>query len=252
MGSTWGLKSTIVGTVYADFVTCYPKTLPLTCSPYKPHHVATYGRNDAGKLAEGCLCCSAVRAQAPRRDNLVKQDPRSPVPRVHFPRQQIYLFHWTHVGIAGVSGGTPCEQPTEPQTHCAPSVDVGLKNDAGRLNTIGTAIGPLIFAAGRTYWGRLAHTTTAWPSTHVIAMETVLTPSPCCPPRSFNQILYIFSVLPLISSALCFFLLKKPKLPPRATTIYANKGVIAPPTHTPPQAFPSLARPQCCHRHTEH
>ena len=243
MGSTWGLKSTIVGTVYADFV---------TRSPYKSHHVATHGRNGAGKLAEGCPCCSAVRAQAPRRDNLVKQDPRFPVPRVHFPRQQIYLFYWTHVGIAGVSGGTPCEQPTEPQTHCAPSVDVGLKNDAGRLNTIGTAIGPLIFAAGRTYWGRLAHTTTAWPSTHVIAMEAVLTPSPCCPPRSFNQILYIFSVLPLISSALCFFLLKKPKLPPRATTIYANKGVIAPPTHTPPQAFPSLARPQCCHRHTEH
>ena len=149
MGSTWGLKSTIVGTVYADFV---------TRSPYKSHHVATHGRNGAGKLAEGCPCCSAVRAQAPRRDNLVKQDPRFPVPRVHFPRQQIYLFYWTHVGIAGVSGGTPCEQPTEPQTHCAPSVDVGLKNDAGRLNTIGTAIGPLIFAAGRTYWGRLAHT----------------------------------------------------------------------------------------------
>lgn len=94
MGSTWGLKSTIVGTIYADF----------------------YGRKHLGQIT---------------------------------------------------------------------SYDA-------MLNTIGTAVGPLIFNSFRAYFG------------------------------SYHQVLYLFSVPPMISSVLCFCLLKKPPLPARANSIYAG------------------------------
>ena len=101
MGSTWGLKSTIVGTVYADF----------------------YGRKHLGQIT---------------------------------------------------------------------SFDA-------MFNTMGTAIGPLIFSAFRAYFG------------------------------SYNQVLYLFSIPPLISSILSFCFLKKPSLPPRATSIYGRGSIGMPP-----------------------
>ena len=60
------------------------------------------------------------------------------------------------------------------------------------LNTIGTAIGPLIFSSFRAYFG------------------------------SYHQVLYLFSIPPLVSSVLCFSLLKKPPLPSRAKSMYAG------------------------------